>query len=157
MKFTTDIHCKRYSAHFLKISYPSDNDVIDISDDKFLYPQLVARIGRPNFKNKTKLSALYCVKIKLNISTRCFYRKGWQLSNENMVSFNKLIEAQCKHFMYLYVSTMVAKEQITAKQAIINFQDEFGFTEEIWAYDSIWQEYNRKNKRYEKNRIKRER
>lgn len=155
MRFTTDIFCKRYAAHFLEISYPNAEGVIDISGDKFLYSQLVARIGRPNFKNKAKLSALYSQKIKLSISTRCFYRKGWQLSNDNMVQFNKLIEAQCKHFMYLQVSTAVVKEQITAKQSIINFQEEFGFTEDIWAYDSIWQEYNRKNKRYEKNRIKR--
>jgi hypothetical protein len=72
------------------------------------------------------------------------------MSDTDIRGFNRDIEGRAKFFMRYVISTYEAI--MNQKQAIRLFQDRFGYTEDIWSFDSIKKDYFR-NHNSEKIRI----
>lgn len=137
---TISIPCKPYVKHFLSINYGTP---VDLSKTQDLYKNLRTRLKDKNTNIKSREIAkwLYSETVIINITEDDFYRYGWELSTHNIRGFNCDIEARAKFFMRNIVAVYEAIMSI--KEAITYFQDRFGFTEDIWPYDSIKKDYYR--------------
>lgn len=137
---TISIPCKPYVKHFLQINY---GNPVDFSKAQDIYKNLRYRLKNKNVNLKSREIAkwLYSEIVVINITEDDFYRYGWELSTHNIRGFNCDIQARAKFFMRNVIS--VYEAVMPLKEAITYFQDRFGFTEDIWPYDSIKKEYYR--------------
>jgi hypothetical protein len=146
---TITIPCKPYVKHFIVINY---GDPADLTKCRDLYQDLRKRLSKKALRwqsRKINLS-IYSQKIEIIISEDDFYRFGWEMSDTDIRGFNRDIEGRAKFFMRYVISTYEAI--MNQKQAIRLFQDRFGYTEDIWSFDSIKKDYFR-NHNSEKIRI----
>lgn len=137
---TISIPSKPYVKHFLSINYGTP---VDFSKANDLYKNLRSRLKDKNinFKSREIPKWLYSETVIIHITEDDFYRYGWELSTHNIRGFNYDIEARVKLFMRNIVG--VYEAVMPLNEAITHFQDRFGFTEDIWPYDSIKKDYYR--------------
>lgn len=83
----------------------------------------------------------YSCKVEVIVSESDFYRYGWELTKTDVVAFNSEIEGKVKSLMRSSVELF--ENMMSQKEAIIRFQETFGFTEDVWAYESIKKDYYR--------------
>ena len=85
----------------------------------------------------------YDAKVQILISEFDFYHYGWKLTKTDIVKFGKEFEIQAKTLMRIIVGVNHSMDMPIAK-CIRRFQNTFGFTEDIWPYESIKKDYYRK-------------
>jgi hypothetical protein len=84
---------------------------------------------------------LYKDKVDIIISEDDFYRYGWEITTTDARAFHREVEAKAKFFMRSMVA--VYDSVMLQNQAIRTFQEKFGFSEDIWSFDSIKKDYFR--------------
>lgn len=143
-QFTVDLPTKTYVDHFLKLNF---GDPVEISKDMYLYEAFRKCLTKPSNRDKSKYSketfAWHTCITKIVITEEVFYRFGWELTKTDVVSFGKIIERRCK-FMSRNMITAYSL-LMSEKDAILKFQDSFGFTEDIWPFEAIKKDYYRNN------------
>jgi hypothetical protein len=140
--FTVQLPCKPYVKHFLTINFGSP---AELASDHNLLISFRKKLRKSNTRFDSKIAELpnnyYSALADICISQDDFYRYGWELSKTDIIAFGKEVEAQAKFFMrnvvFFYESLM------PQKNAILKFQERFGFTEDIWSYESIKKDYYR--------------
>ncbi|MFZ4401473.1 MAG: hypothetical protein ACOYO1_15665 [Bacteroidales bacterium] len=142
MQYTVTLPVKPYVKRFLEINY---GDPVDLTTDKKLYNYFRRCLIKPcNTYDKTrciKYSMFYTENVNIIISEDDFYRFGWELSKTDIVGFGREIESNAKFFMKNIVSFYSSHMELS--KAIKLFQFKFGFTEDIWQYDSIVKDFQR--------------
>ena len=83
----------------------------------------------------------YTTETTILIQSDDFYRHGWELSKADTIAFGRIVESRAKFIMRNIVSMYTA--YMSTKKAIFRFQEKFGYTENIWPYDSIKQDFFR--------------
>lgn len=136
-KFSITIPCKPYTKRFLEYNYGIP---VDFTRDQTLYPNFREKLKRKSTRHDNAYTSLsldkYCAKVEVKINEDDFYNHGWELTITEIVRFNREIEGRAKLFMYLIVSARISFG-MNVIDAVKDFQDKFGFTEEIWPTDSI--------------------
>lgn len=143
--FIITIPIKPYVKHYLVTNF---SEPADLSTDKRLNKMFRDLLKRPVFRhdkryNETfsKEKSIYSQSIEILISESDFYRYGWELTKTNTIQFNSEIESRTKEFMRRTVE--IYENLMSQKEAILKFQEEFGFSEDIWPYESIKKDYYR--------------
>ena len=143
MPFTINIPCKSYSKHFLEMKF--DNPV-NLVKDKVLYRQLILSLHKKSNKYRKRYESLafsnYTENVTIAIKRNDFYRHGWDLTRTEIVEFNQAVEMRAKELMKSYVAPRIAVGH-TWTDAIADFQQEYGFSEDIWSFEAIRKECQR--------------
>lgn len=147
---TVSILTKSYVFHYLSLKY---GNPANISCNPELYSLFRRCLIKPNKRFESNYRVLspniYSKEAKIIISEDDFYRYGWEISNTDIVAFGKTVEAEVKKFMR---ATVAAYEiAVPQKTAIIQFQEDYGFSEDIWSFEAIKKDYYRSNASYGKN------
>ena len=124
---------KPYVDHFLKINY--GNPVILPNDLFFAFR---SHLQKPDYdvSNDCSISVeRYRAKTIIAISEDDMVRYGIFLTNKSTIEFGKIIEQRTKFFAGISIS--VLRNIMSQKDAIYTFQEQYGFTEDIWPYESI--------------------
>jgi hypothetical protein len=140
--FLVELPVKPYVKHYIAINFGSP---ADFSRNKYINERFRRCLIKPcsRWENKYKdLSELfYSSTIPIRISHDDFYRYGWELTLTDTVAFGKIMEHHAKFLMRNMVSFY--KSFMLEKYAILQFQQKFGFTEDVWSYESIRKDYYR--------------
>ena len=141
-KFQVNIVCKPYVRRFIELNYGSP---AELSKDRDLYAYFRSKLHKKTFKNDKRYSSTlqkYSAEIAIKINRDDFYRYGWDLSATDMIAFNLMLERKTKDFLYNKVGIQIAFGS-SLSESISSFQKKYGFTEDVWAKESIYKDCQR--------------
>lgn len=147
-RFVCWVPCKPYVKQFLLQNFNAPDDkwaeIVNLGADKQLQHEFRRRLTHPcgRFDNKYSSLSRYSVVVPVEISRDDFYRYGWALTNTEAVGFSTIVERRVKTMLCTFLDVHKSFG-IPLSVAIRKFQAKFGFSEDIWPYDSIRREYNR--------------
>lgn len=149
-RFVVWLPCKPYVKQFLLHEYndPDDDwpEIVNLASDRDLRDDFISRLEKVGrYDNKYKNLYRYSAQVPVEIKKDDFYRYGWTLANTEVVRFGVRIERRIKQILFLYLDTSVGMG-VPLSEAIRRFQNQYGFTEDSWSYDTIRREYNRHRK-----------
>ncbi len=125
-----------------------DNPV-NLVKDKVLYRQLILSLHKKSNKYRKRYESLafsnYTENVTIVIKRNDFYRHGWDLTRTEIVEFNQAVEMRAKALMRSYIAPRIGVGY-NWTDAINEFQQEFGFTEDIWSFEAIRKECQRNMK-----------
>lgn len=140
--FTLLLWTKPYVHHFLISNF---GDPVDLSADARLYNLFRRCLRKPCRRRQSAYAQPKLIKYnqetKIIIPSDDFYRHGWEMNKADTVAFGREVENRAKFVMRSYVSMYSA--YMSQKEAILRFQDKFGFTDDIWTYEAIKQDFFR--------------
>lgn len=147
-QFYITIPVKRYVKRFLELNY---GDPVYFHSDKADYNRLrlaLHRSRRELERNRIPyliedLSCTYKTNITVLLSERDFYRDGWELTRNEIISLNSDWEKRAKSLMRSVVGVYRAMG-LPVSVSIHKFQDKFYFDEDVWPYESIKRDFSRK-------------
>jgi len=145
-KFQVKIPCKPYVRRFVELTYGCP---ADISKDKDLYKYFRSKIHKKTFKYEKRYQLLkkYPAEIIIKISMDDFYRYGWDFSSTDIIDINIVLEQKAKNLLYKVVGIRCSFGN-SLSDSIALFQKEYGFTEDVWSFDSIYKDCQRNLKVY---------
>jgi hypothetical protein len=140
--FLVELPSKPYVYQYINYNY---GNPANFSSNKFVQERFRKCLIRPstrfnNYYNKLTFS-LHTHLVKISISQDDFYRYGWELTITDAISFGKFMESQAKFLLCNMISFYTTF--LNQKDAILLFQKNFDFSEEIWPYESIKKVYDR--------------
>lgn len=137
-----------YVYHYLlsnfRIKIKEYPDTVNLAPDPVLRRVITSMIKAPsNRYDKRQLGYRYTnrnctVAIVLPDATQ----SGWLLSATDASDLALLLERRCHAMMISYINMRLIFCS-TLKECILNFQKQFGFTEDTWSYDTIRRIWNR--------------
>jgi hypothetical protein len=140
--FTVELPCKPYVKRFLQINC---GEPADLSQHKLLQTEFRRALDKKCKKRESTYRELsldkYSEIIELKITDDEFNRYGWELSLTDVISFGKHVERLTKLMMHNVVGAYAMV--MDSQSAILRFQEEFGFYEDIWNYESIRKDFQR--------------
>lgn len=140
--FTVELPCKPYVKRFLEINF---GDPVNLAPDKELNAKFRTCLSRQCSRYETRIGTLseelYRESAKIVISNDEFNRFGWEITQTETVEFGRTVERRTKFMMRMFVSYY--STLMEERQAVLYFQEKFGFSEDIWSYDSILKDYRR--------------
>jgi hypothetical protein len=133
---------KPYVKQFLILNY---SNPINLKKDKKLNNFFRACLTKPCYRydklRYAEISEYYSETVDITISDDDFYRYGWELSKTDTVRFGREIESNVKFFMKHIISFYTTHMELS--KSVKKFQEKYGFTEDIWQYDSIIKDFQR--------------
>lgn len=143
--FSVTIPCKPYVRHYLIMRFGSP---VNLTCEPYLNNIFRRLLRKPSTRHDKYYNDLlkspntyYSCNIEVGVSESDFYRYGWELTKTDIIAFNSEIETRVKKLMRDVVE--IYENVMLQKEAILRFQEEFGFSEEIWPYESIKKDYYR--------------
>lgn len=138
--FTITIPVKPYVHRFIQINFGDPADLSKIPLFHFIFIHL---LKNPRNTHSNKLSFYRHTKeIEILISEFEFYHYGWELTKTNTIKFTKFLEYHTKAQMRSTIATYIALG-LPLFTAVRKFQDEWGYTEDIWNYEAIKKDFYR--------------
>lgn len=140
--FTVELPVKPYVKQYITLNF---GNPADFSTNKYINEGFRKCLIKPSKRYDSvyrKLSyQCHSQTIWIKISQDDFYRYGWELTTSDIIAFGKIIERQTKFLMRNMVSFYMTF--MIERNAVLTFQKNFGFTEDIWGYESIRKDYYR--------------
>ncbi len=140
--FFLELPVKPYVKQYIVLNY---GNPANFSSNKFINDRFRKCLSKPSRRNnpyyKKSPFCRHTETIKITLSQDDFYRYGWEFTQTDIISFGKLMEHQAKFLMRNMISFYMTL--MNERDAILNFQNKFGFTEDIWPFDSIKKNYSR--------------
>lgn len=142
MKFNITVPVKPYVKRFLENNYGSPIDFHNHPHENDLFMRM---LKKPSYIKdhmyQPDMSKFSCC-VVIEISERCFYRNGWEISKTDIIAFGKHFERMAKMMMRTIVGVYISFGMPT-NVAIAKFQTTFKMEEEYWAFDSILKDFFR--------------
>ena len=140
--FLVELPTKPYVKQYIVLNY---GNPANFSSNKFINERFRKCLTNPSNRNNRKYQnisfARHTHSLKVSISQDDFYRYGWELTATDIIAFGKLMEHHSKFLLCNMISFYMT--YMNEKDAILAFQNNFGFTEDIWPYDSVKKIYDR--------------
>jgi len=139
---TLMIPVKPYVKHYLEINY---GNPVDFSYHRHLYTHVRRMLITPKHRSDTVYSdkmKRFSTFVRVMISEDDVFRHGCEISKTDIVHFNNIFTYYIKFMMRTLVGLRVAMGG-SSKEAIQKFQDRYGFTEDVWPYESIAKDFYR--------------
>jgi hypothetical protein len=147
--FTVELPVKPYVKQYIVLNY---GNPADFSSNKYINERFRKCLAKPSMREaahyKNISFSIHCRTVKIKITQDDFYRYGWELTITDIITFGKLIESQAKFLLHNMISFYMTF--MNERDAILAFQNNFGFTEDIWPFDSIKKTYHRTTAKSEK-------
>lgn len=137
-----ELPCKPYVKRFLELNF---GDPGDLTSDPLLNNLLIQYLKEPDRKDKARYDSRtiqYSERYRIHLSEFHFRKYGQTLSKPDVVRFCKVVERRAKLFMRNLVGVNIALG-LPIFIAINKFQDQYGFEEDIWSFESIKKDYYR--------------
>lgn len=140
--FTLQLQTKPYVHHFLSSNF---GNPADLSTDKQLHTLFRRCLKKPSTRFHSKYHELsmtrYSQQSQIIITEDDFYRYGWEMTKTDTVLFGRELENRVKFMMRNIISMYMTF--MPQKNAILMFQENFGYQEEVWSFESIKKDYFR--------------
>ena len=140
--FFLELPVKPYVKQYIILNY---GNPANFSSNKFINERFRRCLIKPSIRYHSRYRTISFVKynltIKITLSQDDFYRYGWELSPSDIISFGKVLEHQAKFLLCNMISFYMT--YMNGKDAILSFQKNFGFNEDIWPYESVKKIYDR--------------
>lgn len=140
--FLVELPSKPYVAQYITFNY---GNPANFSSNKFVQDRFRKCLIRPcNRHNSRYLQLSFSIHthiVKVSITQDDFYRYGWELTTTDIIAFGKYMEGQAKFLLCNMISFYMSF--LNQKDAILLFQKNFDFSEEIWPYETIKKIYDR--------------
>lgn len=147
--YTVEVAVKPYIRAYLENNYGCPADIRKDAE----MAELVTMMLREGSTRLDKIiSANFKDTVKLRISQDTFFRHGFTFTRTETLKFNTLLEHRIKFFARTYIGYHHALGDTVAK-SIRDFQTIFGFSEEVWPYDSIKKDFDRNGSTVERRVI----
>jgi len=146
-RFTISVPVKPYIKRFLELNYGSP---VDFNKDPKARRVFRNLLRKPSIRYDYRYpdSLLYNKpEVEIYISEDDFYRYGWELSKTNIIAFGKYFEDNAKFFMRTAVG-IYSGLGLPLNISIVKFQENFGFDEDTWNYESIKKDFYRNGKKF---------
>lgn len=151
--YTFELKCKKYVKHYLEHNYGKPCYITGYDPiGKYLFYLLDNSCTR---HDKQISFNAYTEKVVIEIKEDIFYRKGYELSNTNVVAFNKFVEDHIKTQIRIMMDALVEFGGAKIPQAIECVYDKFDMDETILPFDTIKKDYQRYRARTESLLVKR--
>lgn len=142
MKFNITVPVKPYVKRFLENNYGSPVDFHNHPHENMLFMRMLKkRSFTKDYMYQSNLSKLSS-SVVIQISERCFYRNGWEISKTDTIAFGRYFERNAKMMMRSIVGIYVSFG-MPVNIAIAKFQATYKMEEEYWAFDSILKDFFR--------------
>ena len=137
--YTIKVAVKPYVKAYLENNFGTP---IDFRKDSELtgIVNLMLRAGSAHLDNI--VSAKFAETVEIRISKDTFFRHGFTLTKTDTIRFNSFLEKRLKYYARLYISYHNSLG-FSITKCIRDFQDTFGFSEDVWSYDSIKKDFDR--------------
>ncbi len=142
MKFIVTVPVKPYIKRFLENNY---GNPVDFRNSPRENEMLNRMLKKPSLIKDHMYKGDLCLHthfVEVEISERCFYRNGLELSKTDVISFGKYFEKNAKWLMRSIIGTYISFG-IPINIAIVKFQNSFNMEEEYWPFDSIKKDFFR--------------
>lgn len=139
--FTIELYLKPYVHKYLTSNY---GDPVNLYEsDNELKNYLIGLLKKPSnrYEKRIKLT-LQTKETRFIVSKSDFYRYGWVITKTDMIKFNNKVEALVKFYARCYIA-FDKSFGVPISKSIRKFQKEFGFSEDIWSYESIKKDFDR--------------
>lgn len=136
------IPVKPYVKRYLEINF---GDPVDFSCHKFYQTQLRRMLKHPIHRFEKKYGdkmTKYSTYVRAFITLDDIERYGCEITKPDIVRFNNLFTFHVKFLMRSMVGIRISMGT-SPKEAILKFQDRYGFDENVWPYESIVKDYYR--------------
>lgn len=148
LRFTVTVPVKSYVYQFLLLNY---GDPVDFSFHPKLHSFFTDLLSKEDStEHWTPTWTGYSHSIQIRITERTFYHHGWTISKQSIFKFGAEFENRVK-FLMRHVVAMHYGYGLPINISIAKFQDDFGFPEDIWSYDSIKKDFYRHGHKYQIN------
>jgi hypothetical protein len=137
--FTIKIPCKKYVKAYLEINCGTPVNLQHLPD---LLDELRRGLDKKPGHRESAFLALCMDSATVIIPPDMFYRYGWEMNKENILDFNRKVEKKVKFFMRQYIAINNSLGTPVAN-CIREFQEQFGFYESVWSYESIKKDFDR--------------
>ena len=138
-QFIIALPCKPYVKWYMEQTFGTP---CDISGDKELSSMVRKALEKKRTADAVKENSRLSETIDILISKETFYRYGYILAHDDVLSFCRTVEYRIKAKMRAYIFTSVSFG-IPMTDAIVNFQNDFNFPEEIWNFEAILKDVKR--------------
>ncbi|MEG1861014.1 MAG: hypothetical protein RR206_04915 [Bacteroidaceae bacterium] len=134
-------YVKQYLLTNFRVDDPDWDDLVNISQDKYLNVLFRSRLTKPSNKYNKRIeqNSTYkyrkC-KISLEISKSDFYQYGWALSPTDASVLANTMEIRCRTILLTYLSALYMVLP-SLSECINHFYERFNFNETTWPVDSI--------------------
>ncbi|MFZ4545715.1 MAG: hypothetical protein ACOYOA_16820 [Saprospiraceae bacterium] len=140
--FTVELPVKPYVKQYITLNF---GNPADFSTDKLLIERFRKFLIKPSIRYNSVYNndagKFHTQQVRIKISEDDFYRYGWELSPSDIIAFGKTMERQAKFLMRNMVSFYMTF--MIERDAVLTFQKNFGFTEDIWPFESIKKDFYR--------------
>jgi len=149
---TITIPCKPYVKKFLINSFGNPADLSYDKHIKKYFLHLLSRrvhrnAARVNFKEYGKL--IYHEEVQIAINEEEFNRYGFSMHRKAVFDFNLFLEGYIKSMTRLFILTCQSFG-MKRMQAIREFQETFGFSEDDYSSENILQDIKRNGEKFQK-------
>lgn len=147
--YTVEIAVKPYVRAYLENNFGRP---ADLRRDPELNGLLEMMLREGSTRLDKIVSANYPATVKIVISKDCFFRYGFTLTKTETLKFNSLLEKRVKFFARTYIAYHSSLGTSIAR-SIRDFQNIFGFPEDVWTFDSIKKDFDRNGSRLDRQMI----
>lgn len=143
LNFTMTFPCKPYTRVFIEQNYGRP---VRFYKDKGVMTLLRLGLTRKDTHNNHLLlsSEVYCDNVTFFLSEDDFNRYGEELTYNSILFLNQLFEDKAKKMMLAWCSSQYAYG-MKPFDTIKLFQEQFGYPEHIWKFESIYKHCQRNN------------
>jgi hypothetical protein len=141
-QFTVNIPVKRYVKIFLEENCGNPVDLINIPSLKIFFRRCLKKPDKRWDYKSEKIPDIYRDIVNISITEDEFYRYGWELTKTDIIAFGKEVEVMAKLMMrnIIGVNNSIG---LPINKTIEKFQNDFGFSEEDWTYQTIKKDFYR--------------
>lgn len=142
MTFTVDLPVKPYVKAYIESTFGNPANLAKDPEAKEQWRRCLSKPSkRFDSRYKDFSFARYSAIATILITEDDFYRHGCELSKTDIIAFGKFMERRAKFLMRTVVNAymLIMKK----RDAILKFQQGFGYSEDSWPFDSIKKDFDR--------------
>ena len=147
--YTVKVAVKPYTKAYLENNY---GNPADIRQDPELNDMVTMMLREGSTRLDKIISSNFPATVELRITKDTFFRYGFTLTKTETLKLNSFLEKRIKFLAHIHIAYHQSLGYSVAK-CIRDFQETFGFPEDVWGYDSIKKDFDRNGSLVQKRLI----
>ena len=147
--YTVKVAVKPYTKAYLENNY---GNPADIRQDPELNDMVTMMLREGSTRLDKIISSNFPATVELRITKDTFFRYGFTLTKTETLKLNSFLEKRIKFLARIHIAYHHSLGYSVAK-CIRDFQETFGFPEDVWGYDSINKDFDRNGSLVQKRLI----
>ena len=140
---TVTIMCKPYVAFYLVKNFGNPVRIPRKSNIRYTFLSCIQKDFADHYNNRVKALEK---PVEVHLNEKDLKTHGSSIMPGMMYFVNKLFEERIKNELFLQINLYIYDHQLSIKAAIRKYQEENGFDESVYPFDSIEKTYHRMKK-----------